>query len=164
MIMAKSGDTVQVHYTGTLDDGSMFDTSGGSGCLIYNPLEFVIGQGDLFPLFQEAIIGLEPGQSVKIKIACEDAYGSCFEEKIFVAERSEIHPEDELLDSWRWPNGKKLACFNPRKGDMMEVSLPDGSHATAILTEITETLITFDANHPLAGQDLTFDITLVNIV
>src|ERR1035438_4073228 len=118
---AKSGDTVQVHYTGTLDDGTVFDTTGGSGYNIYSPMEFVIGQGDLHHNVQEALIGLEPGEHALVMIACEDAYGPHFAEKVFVTPRSEIYPEDEQLDSWRWPNGKKLAFFNPRKGDLMYV-------------------------------------------
>lgn len=165
MVMANNGDTVQVHYTGTLDDGTVFESSGGSGYHIYNPMEFILGQGDLFPKFQEAIVGLESGMSVKVRIAAEDAYGPRFEEKVFVTPRSEIYPEDKLLDSWRWPNGKKLSCFNPRKGDLMNISLtPDGECVPVVVTEVTDTTITFDANHPLAGKDLTFDITLVNIL
>ena len=165
MAKAKQGDKVQVHYTGTLDDGSIFDSSGGSGRVILSPMEFVVGQDDnLLSKFQEAIIGLEPGQSVKVKIACEDAYGPHLEERVFVAQRSEIYPEDELLNSWRWPNGKKLACFNPRRGDMMEISLTEENHIPVTLTEVTDTLLTCDANHPLAGKDLTFDITLVGIL
>jgi peptidylprolyl isomerase len=165
MVKAKYGDKVQVHYTGTLDDGTIFDSSGGSGYVIFSPIEFVIGQeGDLLPKFQEAIIGLEPGQSVKVKIACQDAYGTRFEEMVYVAQRSEIFRKEELLDSWRYPNGKKVPGFNPREGDLMEVSLTDGSYVPVILTEVLDTTITFDANHPLAGKDLTFDITLVNIL
>ncbi|MEI7670963.1 MAG: FKBP-type peptidyl-prolyl cis-trans isomerase [Deltaproteobacteria bacterium] len=165
MAKVKRGDKVQIHYTGKLDDGAMFDDSGGSGRVILSPLAFVVGQDEeLLPKFQEAVIGLEPGQRVTVKIACEDAYGPRFGEKVFVAQKSEIYPEDERLRSWRWPNGKMLACFNPRKGDVMEISLADGNCASAIVTEITADTITFDANHPLAGDDLTFDITLVDIL
>ena len=165
MAKAKQGDKVQVHYTGVLDDGSIFDDSGGSGRVILSPLEFVVGQdGDLFPQFQAAVIGLEPGQSAKVKIACEDAYGPYLESKVFLVQRSEIHPEDGLLDSWRWPNGKKLACFNPKEGDMMDVSLTEGTCTSVTITEVTETTLTCDANHPLAGEDLTFEITLVGIL
>lgn len=165
MAKVKQGDKVQVHYTGTLDDGTVFDSSGGSGQVIFSPMEFVVGQDDdLLPKFQEAIIGLAPGESVKVKIACDDAYGPYLENKVFLAQRSEIYPEDELSYSWRWPNGKMLACFNPRKGDRMEVSLAEGNCASVMITEVTATSLTCDANHPLAGEDLTFDITLVNIL
>ncbi len=139
--------------------------SGGSGRVILSPLEFVLGQDEeLLPKFQEALVGLEPGQSVNVRIACEEAYGPYFAEKVFLAQRSEIHPEDGLLDSWRWPNGKKLACFNPRRGDTMEVSLADGAGASVTITEVTADTLTLDANHLLAGEDLTFEITLVGIL
>jgi peptidylprolyl isomerase len=165
MAKAKYGDKVQVHYTGMLDDGTVFDTSVGSGYILFSPMEFVIGQDeDLLPKFQEAIIGLEPGQNAKVRIACEDAYGARFEERMHVAQRSEIHNKEELLEAWRYPNGKKVPGFNPKKGDLMEVSLEDGNFVPVILTEVTDTTITFDANHPLAGKDLTFEITLVNIL
>ena len=165
MVKAKKGDKVQVHYTGMLDDGSIFDSSGGSGQVTLSPMEFVVGQDDdLLPKFQEAIVGLEPGQSVRVKIACEDAYGPRLEEKVFVARRSEIHPEDEILSDWRWPNGKQLACFSPREGDIMNVSLPDGNVTSATLLEVTDASLTFDANHPLAGWNLSFDIQLIDIL
>lgn len=165
MAKAKQGDKVQVHYTGTLDDGTIFDSSRGGGAVIFSPIELVIGrEGDLLPKFQEAIIGLEPGESVKVKIACEDAYGPRFEERVNVVQRSELHKKEDLLESFRYPNGKQVPGFNPKKGDLLEISLPDGSCVPVTLTEVLDTTITFDANHPLAGKDLTFDITLVNIL
>ncbi len=164
MAEAKYGDRVQVHYTGTLDDGTVFDSSGGSGQVIFGPVEFVIGQdSDLLPKFQEAVIGLEPGRRVRVRIACEDAYGARVAEKVYVIPRSEIQQKEELFDGWRYPNGKKVPGFNPKEGDLMEVSLADGNYVPVILTEVLDATITFDANHPLAGKDLTFDITLVNI-
>jgi len=81
-----------------------------------------------------------------------------------VTPRSEIHRKEELFDGWSYPNGKKVPGFNPREGDLMEVSLADGNSVPVILTEVLDATITFDANHPLAGKDLTFDITLVNIL
>lgn len=171
MAQAKNGDKVRVHYTGTLDDGSIFDSSEdlagecGDGCEdgcsedgcsdddcgcgghASGPMEFVIGQGNLIPKFEEAVIGLEPGQSVKVKIAAEDAYGPRAEEMIAVIERSEI-PAD----------------VNPVEGDQMEVVLEDGTPMPVMVTEVTETTVTLDANHPLAGMDLTFDIRLVEIL
>jgi peptidylprolyl isomerase len=165
MATAKYGDKVQVHYTGTLDNGKIFVSSKGSEHIIHSPMEFVIGQEEeLLPRFQEAIIGLEPGESVKVRIAAEDACGPRLEELVFVAQRSEIYPEDELLYNWRWPNGKMLTSFRPTKGDMMAITLPEGNPAQAIVTEVTDATITFDANHPLAGKDLTYDITLVDIL
>lgn len=174
MAQAKHGDTVRVHYTGMLDDGTVFDTSeeveaecgdnckddcGCDGedhdCLEHEcgcgnargPMEFVIGKGNLIPKFEQAVIGLAPGESVKVSIAAEEAYGSRAEEMIAIIERSEIPAE-----------------INPTPGDQMEVILQDGSPMPVLVIDVTETTITLDGNHPLAGKDLTFDIRLVEIV
>lgn len=164
MTKAKYGDKVQVHYTGTLDNGSLFDSSGASGYLLYSPTELVIGEGELLPTVEQALIGLEPGQSAKVTIACAEAYGPHQEELVFEAERGEMYPEDEMMQNWRWPNGRMLSCFNPRRGDVMDVTLAEGNSTTAKVTKVTDTTITFDANHPLAGKDLTYEVTLVNIL
>lgn len=168
MAQAKSGDKVKVHYTGKLEDGSIFDTSegfvehktesscgcggnGSEGCgsesHATGPMEFVIGAGQLIPKFEAAVIGLEPGQSVTVNIAADDAYGQRAEEMVAVIERSEI-PAD----------------INPEPGQQMEVILEDGSPMPVLVTEVTETSITLDANHPLAGCDLTFEIKLLEIM
>jgi len=158
MAQAKNGDKVRVHYTGTLEDGSIFDSSEtgsdecsddscGCGGKSGDPLEFVIGDGNLLPKFEAAVVGLEPGQKVRVQIPSGDAYGQRVEEMVAVIERSEI-PAD----------------INPEPGQQMEVILQDGTPMPVLVTEVTDTTITLDANHPLAGQDLTFDITLVEIL
>ncbi len=171
MAQAKTGDKVKVHYTGTLEDGSIFDTSegyvehaandscgcsstkgneDGCGCgdsRATGPLEFVIGSGQLIPKFEAAVIGLEPGQSIKVSIPADDAYGQRAEQMVAVIERSEIPAE-----------------INPEPGHQMEVILEDGSPLPVLVTEVTDTTITLDGNHPLAGYDLTFDIRLVEIL
>jgi peptidylprolyl isomerase len=174
MAQAKSGDKVKVHYTGTLADGSIFDTSEGyveraqanddhsCGCSssksnndgcgcgdseATGPLEFVIGAGQLIPKFEQAVIGLEPGQSITVSIPADEAYGQRAEQMVAVIERSEI-PAD----------------INPEPGHQMEVILEDGSPLPVLVTEVTETSITLDGNHPLAGYDLTFAIRLVEIL
>jgi peptidylprolyl isomerase len=173
MAQAKNGDKVRVHYTGTLEDGSIFDSSEateescgdgcgdscgdhdndcsdhdcGCGCDEGGPMEFVIGQGTLIPKFEEAVIGLEPGQRVTVKISADDAYGQRAEEMVAVIERSEV-PAD----------------VDPQPGDQMEVIMEDGTPMPVLVTEVTDANITLDANHPLAGLDLTFDIQLVEIV
>ena len=182
MTQAKTGDKVKVHYTGTLEDGSVFDTSEGNieqsndqscgrgskkdiaegcgcgskkdiaegcGCGSHasGPMEFVIGSGQLIPKFEAAVIGLEPGQSVTITIPADDAYGQRAEEMVAVIERSEI-PAD----------------INPEPGQQMEVILEDGSPLPVLVTEVTDTNITLDGNHPLAGRDLTFAIRLIEIL
>lgn len=170
MAQAKTGDKVTVHYTGTLEDGSVFDTSEGyieqpndhscgcgskkdndegCGCNSHatGPMEFVIGAGHLIPKFEAAVIGLEPGQSVTVSIPADDAYGQRAEEMVAVIERSEIPAE-----------------INPEPGHQMEVILEDGSPLPVLVTEVTDTTITLDGNHPLAGRDLTFSIRLVEIL
>ena len=172
MAQAKTGDKVKVHYTGKLEDGSVFDSSEasagaqpdhacgcgskkdndsgcGTGCDSHadEPMEFVIGAGHLIPKFEEAVIGLEPGQSATVTIVADDAYGQRAEEMVAVIERSEIPAE-----------------INPEPGHQMEVILEDGSPMPVLVTAVTETTITLDGNHPLAGRDLTFAIRLVEIM
>lgn len=168
MATAKTGDRVTVHYTGTLEDGSIFDSSeedtdqcgedsGGSDCACGNnsgcgghssgPMEFVIGEGNLIPKFEAAVIGLEPGQSIKVTIPADDAYGQRADEMIAVIERSELPAE-----------------MDPQPGQQLEVIMQDGSPMPVLVTEVTDSAITLDANHPLAGYDLTFDIRLVEIL
>jgi peptidylprolyl isomerase len=158
MAQAKNGDKVLVHYTGRLDDGNIFDSSEGfvdecaadeCGCESRpsDPLEFVIGERKLIPKFEDAVIGLELGQRVEVKIASEEAYGPRAEEMVAVIELSEI-PAD----------------INPEPGQHMEIVLQDGTPLPVLVTEVTETTVTLDANHPLAGMDLTFDIKLVEIL
>ncbi|QEM67650.1 peptidylprolyl isomerase [Geobacter sp. FeAm09] len=167
MAKAKVGDKVRVHYKGTLDDGLIFDYTGEFGHVICAPMELVIGregEDDLPPKFHEALIGMEPGERVTVRIPCEDAYGEHSEEKVFEMPRSELAPEEEMCEDWRYPNNKTIPPFDPRKGERLEICLPDGTYIPAILTKITESTYTLDANHPWAGKDLTYDIKLVEIV
>jgi len=169
MAQAKTGDKVTVHYTGRLEDGSVFDSSEGAAEQPYEhdcccgsktdgdacggdkqgaePLEFVIGAGQLIPKFEAAVIGLKRGESVTVVIPVDEAYGQRAEEMVAVIERSEIPPD-----------------INPEPGHQMEVILEDGSPFPVLVTEVTESTITLDGNHPLAGRDLTFSIRLVDIL
>jgi len=137
---AKSGDTVRVHYKGTLSDGSEFDSSEGR-----DPLEFVVGSGQVIPGFDNAVVGLEPGETITVTIPAAEAYG----------EHDERGLQHFPHDAFPSP---------PEVGWALELSGPDGQRVPAIVAEVGEDAVTLDFNHPLAGQDLTFDIELVEVV
>ena len=141
MAEAKQGDTVKVHYTGTLDDGAVFDSSSEQ-----EPLEFTIGQGQLIPDFEEAVAGMNVGDSTKITIPADKAYGPQREELVMVVEREQF------------PEGAELST-----GQQFQLQQPDGQAFVVTVVTAEETQVTLDANHPLAGKDLTFDIQLIGI-
>lgn len=142
MIQAKIGDTVKVHYTGRLDDGTIFDSS-----INREPLQFTIGEGQIIPGFEQAIIGMSPGESKTTRIPMDEAYGPHRKEMVVVVSREQIPAE-----------------LNPEVGQQLQVRQPDGRAMIVVVTEVSESSVTLDANHPLAGKDLTFDIQLVEIV
>ncbi|MCG8342600.1 MAG: peptidylprolyl isomerase [Chlorobiales bacterium] len=139
---AKQGDTVKVHYTGKLDDGSIFDTSAER-----EPLEFTVGAGTVIPGFEQAVIGLQPGESRETTIDATNAYGQRSSDLVTEVKREQL-PQD----------------LEVSVGQQLQVSMANGQTAVVMVTDITDTSIIIDANHPLAGQDLTFSIELVEIV
>ena len=138
---AQNGNIVQVHYTGTLQDGMMFDTSVGR-----EPLEFTLGEDRMIQGFEQAVLGMKIGESKTITIPAKDAYGPHDADMTLVVSREEL-PED----------------INPEVGQELEMSDPDGGTIRVRITEVSDTTVTFDGNHPLAGKDLTFEIELVSI-
>lgn len=140
---AVSGDTVTVHYRGTLADGSQFDSSEGR-----EPLLFTLGEGDVIPGFETAVIGLEPGEKTTVVIPAEEAYGPRYDEAI------QVVPVDAFGEG------------APEIGAMITVIADDDSRMSATVTAISEDMVdvTLDFNHPLAGEELTFEIELVEIV
>jgi peptidylprolyl isomerase len=149
MAQAKKGDRVKVHYTGKLADGEVFDSSecedSGCGCGT-GPLEFTIGEGEVIPGFENAIIGMSPGESKTVVIPVEEAYGPRMDEMVAVVGRSDLPPD-----------------LKPEVGQQLEVTQQDGHTFPVLITEVTDTTVTLDANHPLAGRELTFDLKLVEI-
>ena len=141
MSKVKDGDTVKVHYTGTLKDGSVFDTSAER-----EPLEFKLGEGQLIPGFEKAVIGMEEGDSTKIDIPVEEAYGEAREDLIINVPKDQL-PED----------------VEPEVGMQLQVNQPDGQPVPVRIAEITDDELKLDANHPLAGKDLSFEIEVVEI-
>lgn len=140
---AKNGDTVLVHYTGTLSDGTMFDSSRDG-----DPLESVLGKGMLIPGFEEAILGMEEGDAKTVTIQPAQAYGDRVDELVLTLPLSEVP-----------------AHLKPEVGMMVQLSSEDDDEEEfeAVVTDISDTDLTLDANHPLAGEALTFELELVQI-
>ena len=132
------GATVRVHYTGTLDNGTEFDSSRGR-----EPLEFTLGQGMLLPGFEAAVRGMNPGETVTVTIPAEEAYGEYSEALLMTVAAQQVP-----------------AHISPEVG--MRLQLSDGGNELDVeITEVTAGYVTLDANHPLAGEDLTFSIELL---
>jgi len=142
MEYAKTGDRVRVHYKTELEDGTLVDSSEGR-----EPLEFVVGEGQLIPGFDQAIVGMSPGQPKKQTIPSDQAYGPKMDDLVRDFNVSEIDPENKL-----------------RPGQEVEFKLSSGQSIHARVADLHEEKITIDANHPLAGEDLVFQIELVEIV
>jgi peptidylprolyl isomerase len=140
-MQAKHGDTVKVHYTGKLDDGTVFDSSVSQA-----PLEFTIGSGNIIPGFENAIVGMAPGESKTELIPAEQAYGPYVEEMVVVIDRQQMPPEIE-----------------PQVGQQLQIQRSPEQIIPVVVTDVSGSKVTLDANHPLAGEDLTFDIQLVEI-
>jgi peptidylprolyl isomerase len=139
--IAKNGDSVQVNYTLTLADGSLVETSVGG-----EPIEVVIGEGNYLADFEKAIVGMKVGESKTITILAADAYGEYSEELIFTFDRSHL---EEGTD--------------PKVGDTLQSINTSGQTVEVVVTAVSDTTITVDANSPLAGKDLTFKIDLLKI-
>jgi peptidylprolyl isomerase len=138
-IKAETGDTIKVHYTGTLNDGTVFDTS-----LEREPLEFTIGQGQLISGFEQAVIGMKVGDSKIINIPANEAYGPYRDDLVITVNLSQLPDNTEV--------GQQL--------QMMET---DGSVLVVTVIDISETTATLDANHSLAGEELIFEIEIIGI-
>ena len=141
MAQAKRGDTVHVHYRGTLDDGTEFDSSAGS-----DPIVFTLGAGQVIPGFETAIEGMSTGDRKTERIEAENAYGGHRDELLFTVGREQM------------PDGADVEV-----GDMLRVGFPDGSSAAVQVAALDGESVTLDANHPLAGKNLTFELELVSI-
>jgi FKBP-type peptidyl-prolyl cis-trans isomerase 2 len=136
----KNGDRVRVHYTGRLEDGQVFDSSRDG-----DPLEFTVGAGEVIPGFDEAVRGMGVGDTRTVEIDSEDAYGP---------------RRDGLVTTI----SREVAQFpvEPEIGMNFMLPLQDGTQHPVVVTEVTETHVTIDGNHPLAGQKLIFDVELVD--
>jgi peptidylprolyl isomerase len=138
---AKKGDTACVHYTGRLESGEVFDSSEGG-----DPLEFEVGSGQVIQGFDEGVSGMNIGDEKTIEIEPADAYGQRVDALVQAVPRAGINLDRE-----------------PEIGMRLGLQLPDGNEIPVTITEVTDDSITIDANHPLAGQKLIFDLKLVNV-
>lgn len=175
MASAKRGDTVSLHYTGRLADGRVFDSTENAGStewddfrgegVAFGPPRLVIGAGDMPPDFEAALVGLEPGQQVTVTIPAERAFGPRDEERVTVVPIDDFTPRELGLDRFRVAEGRhRPNKFDPKVGDVWQVTGHDGAQVRVRVTAKTEDTITLDANHPLAGCELVFDIRLVEIL
>lgn len=139
---AKLGDTVLVNYTGKLGDGSVFDTSQQRG-----PLRINLGETRLIPGFQDAVVGMQQGETKTATIPPEEAYGPRRDEMVLDIDRGKLPPE-----------------LSPQVGQDLQLQTQSGQPVPAKVVDVSDEAIKVDANHPLAGQELTFDIELVEIV
>ena len=141
MAQAKHGDTVKVHYTGKLEDGTVFVSSENR-----EPLEFTIGEGKIIPGFERAVVGMSPGESKTEKVPADQAFGPYREELVLEVDRQQIPADVEL-----------------KVGKRLQFSHANGRATQGLITDVSESKVTLDANHPLARRDLIFNIQLLEI-
>jgi len=141
MTTVQEGNTVQVHYTGRLEDGTVFDTSAHR-----EPLEFTVGANEVIPGFEEAVVGMNAGETKTVEISHDKAYGPHQDELMMQVDRGQLPPE-----------------IDPQEGQKLQVRQQDGQIYIVTVTDVNESQVTLDANHPLAGQDLTFDIQVIGV-
>jgi len=137
----QNGNRVRVHYTGRLDDGEVFDSSQGG-----TPLAFTVGSGQVIPGFENGVIGMAVGDTKTVRIPCADAYGEHQNDGVMQVPRGEF-PSDMALEI----------------GSRIQGQQQTGEVVSFTIVSVTDDAVTLDANHPLAGKDLTFDLTLVSI-
>lgn len=141
MAHAQEGSTVKVNYTGKLEDGTVFDTSENR-----EPLTFTIGEGKVIPGFEQAVTGMEPGESKTEKLAPEQAYGPRRDDMVMEMERDQIPDNVEA-----------------QEGQELQLRLQNGQTVPVVITKLSDESVTIDANHPLAGKTLVFDIELLDV-
>lgn len=141
MTQAKKGDTVRMHYKGTLSDGSVFDSSEGR-----EPLQFTIGAGQIIPGLEQAVEGMGAGDEKTVTIPAAEAYGD------YQPQARQGIPRDQIPDN-----------IPLQVGGRLQVQTPEGRAVPVTVTEISDEVVVLDANHPLAGKDLTFAVEIVDV-
>lgn len=141
MTQAKQGDTVKVHYTGKLEDGSVFETSHDR-----QPLQFTIGKGEVIPGVEQAVTGMNIGESKTATLPLEEAYGPHRDDMVVTVNREQLPPD-----------------FKPEVGQRLEITQKNNEIILVTVTDSSDSSVTLDANHPLAGKKLTFELELVGV-
>jgi FKBP-type peptidyl-prolyl cis-trans isomerase 2 len=141
MSKVKEKDNISVHYTGTLSNGEVFDSSANR-----DPLAFTVGAGQMIAGFDNAVVGMELNEKKSVTIPAEEAYGEVKPEMVQKISKEQLPPD-----------------LNPQVGQQLASQLPSGEQIVVTVAEVAEDGITIDANHPLAGKDLTFEIEVVSI-
>ncbi len=151
---AKQGDTVKVIFTAKLDDGTIVDSSDECGCIDCDcedeesgPFAFTIGEEEVIPGLEQAMIGMQPGETKTVRLVADEAYGAYDEDLVMEVPRSEF-PD----------------TIHPEVGQTLELTSEEGEEFLVTVSEVNDQIVLLDANHPLAGKDLTYDIELVEIV
>lgn len=162
MAQAKKGDRVTINFVGTMDDGTVFDStletamdscssddcsSDDCGCGETGPMELVLGEDEFFTQIEEALVGMAPGEKKTVAIPADDAFGDYDEDKVFQIKRSDV-PDD----------------IYPEVGQELELTGEDDEVLEVTVVEVTDEAIVLDANHPLAGEDLSYEVELVEIL
>jgi peptidylprolyl isomerase len=142
MAHAKPGDTVKIHYTGSLENGTIFDSS-----IDHDPIQFTIGTGLIITGLEQAVVGLRPGERTTIRVPAEQAHGPHREELVMQVDRGQIPADPE-----------------PHAGQLYDIRKGDEATTEYRVTDVTSTHVTLDANHPLAGHELIFEVQLLEIV
>ncbi len=142
MAKAKQGDTVKIQYVAKTHQEIIFDSSRQQG-----PMEVTIGSSDIIPAFEEALVGMASGEHKTIEVSADDAFGPYMDELISIIERSQLPANVDL-----------------KEGQQLQIQQPDGTPIIVTVRELNDRSVTFDANHPLAGKDLIFDINLLEIL
>jgi peptidylprolyl isomerase len=154
MAQAKKGDSVKINFTGKLEDGSVFDSttgdSGECGCddcgCEEGPLELILGKGEFFAQVEEELVGMQPGEKKTIVVSADQAFGVYDDDMVFNVPRDQVPSH-----------------INPEVGQQLELVGEDDEAFVVTVVEVTDQNITIDANHPLTGEDLTFEVELIEV-
>jgi peptidylprolyl isomerase len=175
MATARRGDTVVLHYTGKLSDGFVFDSTENAGDeqwrnfkgrgVAFEPARLVVGEGQMPPDFEEALLGMAPGERKSFTIPAARAFGPRDPARVVEVPRDEIAPRELGIESFRVAEGRRRPnVFDPKVGDVLDLKDAAGALHRARVLAIDDEKVTLDGNHPLAGRDLVFEVKVVDVI